>query len=128
MLEGSEAGKPGRRFSYKIWTQACKNLDLMRSETRPIVDLYAGTRHSTMTAMAEVMSPEEIQQASGHRTNAALMRYLQGRARYAQKAGTAVLKIQGKARGQVIKLPGGDRGQASGIGIAEIHDDSCKQF
>jgi integrase len=101
----AEAGKPyGQRFLYKQWTQACKNLGLMQSETRPIVDLYAGTRHSTITAMGEFMSPEEVQQASGHRTTQALMRYLQGRARYAQKAGTLVQQIQGRARGEVIAM------------------------
>jgi integrase len=94
-----EQGKPfGQKFLYRIWVRACKNLGLMRSETLPICDLYGGTRHSTMTAMSEFMSPEEIQQASGHRTNQALMRYLQGRSRYAQKATDVIADMQNRAR------------------------------
>ena len=103
--KGVAAGqKFGNRYLYKWWTRACENLGLMRSETRPIADLYAGTRHSTMTALAAHLSPEEIQQASGHRTTKAMMRYLQGKARYAQKAGVELLKMQEKARADVVSL------------------------
>ena len=94
----------GSAFLYKLWLRACKNLGLMRSETLPICDLYAGTRHSTITALGEVMSPEEIQQASGHRTGAAFVRYMQGRARYAQKATAAISDLQKRARGETAQV------------------------
>lgn len=101
----AEAGKPfGQRFLYKIWTNACKALGLMRSDTLPICDLYAGTRHSTMTALGEFMRPSEVQEASGHRTTKAMMRYLQGRARYAQKQQDIVANMQARARGEVVRL------------------------
>lgn len=101
----AESGKPfGQRYLYKLWTNACKALGLMRSDTLPICDLYAGTRHSTITAMGEVMSPEEVQQASGHRTSQALTRYLQGRSRYAQKAMSTIAKIQNQAGAEVKRL------------------------
>lgn len=99
------AGKPfGKGYLYSIWKKACKNLGLMKSATQPICDLYGGTRHSTMTAMGEHMSPEEVQQASGHRTNAALMRYLQGRSRYAQKAQSVISQLQQTAKGDTAKI------------------------
>lgn len=101
-----ESGKPyGQKYLYYVWRRACKNLGLMQSPTVPICDLYGGTRHSTMTALSEHMSPEEIQQASGHRTNAALMRYLQGQSRYAQKAGNLIAEMQKKAKGDAEIIP-----------------------
>lgn len=102
-----ESGKPfGQKYLYYVWRRACRNLGLMQSDTIPICDLYGGTRHSTMTALAEHMSPEEIQQASGHRTNAALMRYLQGQSRYAQRASNLISQLQQTANGNadVIQL------------------------
>lgn len=102
-----ESGKAyGEKYLYYVWRRACQNLGLMQSPTVPICDLYGGTRHSTMTALAEHMSPEEIQQASGHRTNDALMRYLQGQSRYAQKAGNLISQLQQTAKGnaEVIQL------------------------
>ena len=41
------------------------------------VDLYGGTRHSTVTALRQVATPEEIKKATFHSTNKAIERYLQ---------------------------------------------------
>jgi hypothetical protein len=68
------------------------------------VDLYGGTRHSTLTALGEFLSPEEVKKGSLHKTNNALERYLQGRARYAKKVSAQVVKMQNDKKGEVIKL------------------------
>jgi hypothetical protein len=39
------------------------------------VDLYGGTRHSTVTALRKVATPEEIKNATFHTTNKAFERY-----------------------------------------------------
>jgi hypothetical protein len=61
------------------------------------------TRHSTLTALGEFLSPEEIKKGTLHKTNKALERYLQGKARYAKKVSAQVVKMQ-KGKGKVIEL------------------------
>jgi hypothetical protein len=41
------------------------------------VDLYGGTRHSTVTALRQVATPEEIKNATFHSTNKAFEGYFQ---------------------------------------------------
>jgi len=41
------------------------------------VDLYGGTRHSTVTALRQVATPEEIKNATFHSTNKAFERCFQ---------------------------------------------------
>jgi len=63
----------------------------------PMLD-YGGTRHSTLTALGEFLSPEEVKRGSLHKTNKALERYLQGRARYAKKVSQLRLSRCSRAR------------------------------
>ena len=72
-MSGVEAGRRfGNRYFYKWWKKACKNLGIEG------VDLYGGTRHSTVTELREVFSPEEIRRSGTlHTTNKAFDRYLQ---------------------------------------------------
>ncbi len=64
--------KFGNKYFYKWWKKACKNLNIDG------VDLYGGTRHSTVTALREVFSPEKIRKSGTlHSTNKAFDRYLQ---------------------------------------------------
>ncbi len=72
-ISGVTAGqKFGNKYFYKWWKKACKNLNIDG------VDLYGGTRHSTVTALREVFSPEEIRKSGTlHSTNKAFDRYLQ---------------------------------------------------
>jgi integrase len=91
-VKGIQSVKPGQKFGdrylYKWWKKACDNLGVKD------VDLYGGTRHSTITALGEFLSPEEVKRGSLHKTNKALERYLQGKARYAKKVSAEVLKMQ----------------------------------
>jgi hypothetical protein len=59
----------GDRFGPKYlktwWDRACKNLGITG------VDLYGGTKHSTVTALGKTLSPEQIQRgATGHASDA----------------------------------------------------------
>lgn len=61
----------GMRYLYKYWKRACANLGVEG------VDLYGGTKHSTVTALKKKYSPEEIKnKGTGHKTNKAFDRYL----------------------------------------------------
>jgi integrase len=73
-ISGCKAGqKFGQRYLYKWWKKACDNL---RVEN---VDLYGGTRHSTVTALGRTMTPEQIKAGSLHKTNKAFERYFQSK-------------------------------------------------
>lgn len=70
---GVAAGtKFGPRYLYKWWIKACRNLGVEG------VDLYGGTRHSTVTALGQVCTPEETRDATGH-VSPAFERYFQGK-------------------------------------------------
>lgn len=75
--KGNGAAKPGAQFGkdylYKWWKQACKNLRVEK------VDLYGGTRHSTVTALGKELTPEQIRAGSLHKTNKAFERYFQSK-------------------------------------------------
>lgn len=59
----------GNHIFYDYWKKACKNLGIEG------VDLYGGTKHSSVQALREMLTPEQIRLASGHTTNKAFERY-----------------------------------------------------
>jgi integrase len=76
-IKGNGTAKPGNQFGkdyfYKWWKSACKNLGIEG------VDLYGGTRHSTLSMLQTDLSEEEIMRhASMHSSNIALRRYIRG--------------------------------------------------
>ena len=74
-VSGVEAGEPfGEKYFYKWWKKACANLGITD------VDLYGGTKHSSVTALRREFSPEKIQRAAQIKTNAAFDRYLRAEA------------------------------------------------
>jgi integrase len=69
-ISGVKAGQAfGNKYFYKWWKKACASLGVEG------VDLYGGTRHSTVTALRQVATPEEIKNATFHNTNKAFERY-----------------------------------------------------
>lgn len=72
-MKGIGGVTPGSRFGpkylYKWWKKACKNLGIEG------LDLYGGTRHSSVRALAEKFTPEQIKRV-GWKTNKAFERYL----------------------------------------------------
>jgi integrase len=73
--KGNGSAKPGSKFGkdylYNWWKKACHNLNIDG------VDLYGGTRHSTATALGQILSPEQIKAGTMHSTNKAFERYFQ---------------------------------------------------
>jgi len=68
-LESKAAVTAGSRFGLHFlnnwWMKACGNLGITG------VALYAGTKHSTVTALGKIMSPEQIKHnVTGHTSNA----------------------------------------------------------
>ena len=73
-IPGVPAGtKFGVHYLWKWWKKACSNLGIDG------VDLYGGTRHSTVTALGKICTPEQIKDATGH-TSKAFERYFQNKA------------------------------------------------
>lgn len=60
----------GPKYFKKYWDKACKNLDIEG------VDLYGGTKHSTVTALGKFLSPEQIQRGGTGHASDAFKRYL----------------------------------------------------
>lgn len=61
----------GQRCLYSWWKRGCAACGVSG------VDLYGGTKHSTVTALRKHFSPEEIKRATMHKTNKAFERYFQ---------------------------------------------------
>ena len=69
-LKGVKAGdRFGDKYLYKWWVKACDNLGIEG------LDLYGGTRHSTVRGLRKYRTPEEIRMGSMHSTNKAFERY-----------------------------------------------------
>ena len=72
---GEEGVAPDVPFNkgrlYKWWKRGCARIGVEG------VDLYGGTRHSSVTALREHFTPEEIKRATMHSTNQAFERYYQ---------------------------------------------------
>jgi integrase len=70
-LKGASDNAPfGEKYFYKWWVKACANLGIEG------VDLYGGTRHSSVRALRKYRSPEEIKRAAMSETNKAFERYM----------------------------------------------------
>lgn len=71
-VSGVAADKPfGLKLFYKWWKRACADLGIEG------VDLYGGTRHSSVVDLRHYATPEQIKHATMHTTNAAFERYYQ---------------------------------------------------
>lgn len=96
-LSGCKAGqKFGERYLYKWWKRACVNIGIED------VDLYGGTRHSTTTALGQICTPEQVQDATGHASKA-FQRYFQGRQARALKVTRQIKSLSNKP---VINIKG----------------------
>jgi integrase len=70
-ISGVRENEPfGNRYLWKWWKKACANLGIEG------IDLYGGTKHSTVRALREFYSPEEIKRSGKISTNKAFDRYL----------------------------------------------------
>ena len=70
-ISGVKENEPfGIKYFYKWWIKACDLLGIKG------VDLYGGTRHSSVRALRQYHSPEEIKRAAMSETNKAFDRYM----------------------------------------------------
>lgn len=60
----------GPNHFYDWWKKACRNLGIEG------VDLYGGTKHSTVTALGQKYTPEEIQERGTGHLSKSFLRYL----------------------------------------------------
>lgn len=87
----------GSHCLYRAWKRACKRLGIEG------VDMYGGTKHTTVTAMAEYFTPEEIQKhGTMHTTSKAFNRYFQAEVRPSRTIYEKVNEVRGG--GKVVKL------------------------
>ena len=103
-ISGVAAGvRFGQRQFRTWWNKACGNLNINN------VDLYGGTKHSTVTALGKVLTPEQIQRgATGHASDA-FKRYMLPDVNEALKATRAVRQIQRGSDKELIKFPEGGK-------------------
>ncbi|MFO7884026.1 MAG: hypothetical protein R6U68_04320 [Desulfobacteraceae bacterium] len=88
-ISGVKAGvRFGQKQFRKWWNQACKNLNIEG------VDLYGGTKHSTVTALGKVLTPEQIQRGVTGHVSDAFKRYMLPDVNEALEATKAVEKIR----------------------------------
>ena len=88
-----KGSKFGNGYLYKWWKRACANLGVEG------VDLYGGTRHSTVTALGKICTPEEVKDATGH-VSEAFERYFQCKQARALKVTEKIRELSGS----VVKL------------------------
>jgi integrase len=97
-----KAGEQISRYAfYKWWKKACKSLGIEG------VDLYGGTRHSTVSAMAEYFTKEEMREhGTQHGTNKAFERYFRSEAKPKREIYKKVRELQEKNKkaGKVIRM------------------------
>ena len=99
-LSGLKAGAPfGPKYFNTWWARACKNIGIEG------VGLYGGTRHTTATALGQVLTPEEIKRGgTGSKTNKAFDRYFQPHKRDHVKVAIALKKLRNEIYGELIDL------------------------
>lgn len=97
---GVNAGEQfGPKYFKKWWDKACANLGIEG------VDLYGGTKHSTATALGELLTPEQIKRGgTGSATNKAFERYFQPKRTESLKVTAAVKQLHKKKAGELVEL------------------------
>jgi integrase len=96
---GVKAGTPfGPKYFNIWWKKACKNLGISG------VSVYPGVKHSTVTALGQVLSPERIQHdVTGHVSDAFKRYFLPDKER-AVTATRQINKIRKEKSATIIKL------------------------
>jgi len=94
-IEGLSGVVAGQQFHPKLlnnwWKRACKNLGIEG------VTLYPGVKHSTMTAMSKLLSPEQIRRGGSQHASKAMDRYLVPNQHESDHYQKILEKLQGKA-------------------------------
>lgn len=101
-ISGVTAGRPyGVAYLGRWWKRACEKIGLEG------VSLYPGTKHSTVTALGQLLTPEEIKRGgTGHATNAAFERYMLPDQREKLKVREALKRVRLNAGQQLVNQNG----------------------
>lgn len=86
--------KPDTPFGVKLLYKVAKKA--MAEHGIHDVDLYAFTKHSTVTAISDAYGEEAGREATGHKTNAAFARYYVKRRGHQQRTGEILNNLRGK--------------------------------
>lgn len=104
-VPGVQSVKPdqpfGHKLFYKRWIRACQNLKIKG------LDLYAGTRHTSITEIARRYGTSNAIKTSGHSTNKAFERYCRVQDHTALEMAKARAETV-NGGGQVIRLRTGE--------------------
>ena len=97
---GVKAGEQfGPKYFKKWWDKACENLGIDG------VDLYGGTKHSTATALGQLLTPEQIKRGgTGSATNKAFERYFYPRRTESLKVTSAIKQLRNKNKGDILEF------------------------
>ena len=97
--KGTRASKQFGPKYFKIWwDKVCENVGIRG------VDLYGGTKHSTVTALGQVMTPEQIQRGSTGHASDAFKRYMLPDVNEAIQVRQAVKQIQSGTAKQPLNI------------------------
>jgi hypothetical protein len=69
------------------------------------ITFYGGTKHSTATALGQLLTPEEIKRGgTGSATNKAFERYFQPRRTESLKVTSAIRQLRRKNKGEIVEF------------------------
>ena len=101
-LKSKSGVKAGTQFGpkyFKIWwDKACENIGIKG------VDLYGGTKHSTVTALGKFLSPEQIQRGGTGHASDAFKRYMLPDINEAVQVRQAVTKARAKGAKHLLNI------------------------
>jgi integrase len=93
---GIKVGQPfGQRYLRKYWAKACENLEIVG------VTLYPGTKHSTVTGLGKLLTPEQIKRGATGHVSDAFERYMLPDVNEATIATRKIAQMQKKS-GKVV--------------------------
>lgn len=99
-VSGVKAGEPfGPTQFNRWWKRACKNLGI-----DPDVTLYPGTKHSTMTAMSQVLTPEQVRKGGSRHASKAMDRYIIPSDRDGDLYQDTLRKVRDKGKAEVVEI------------------------
>lgn len=92
----------GERFSRKVfnnwWKRACEKLGIED------VTLYPGTKHSTMTAVSKILSPEQVRKGGSSHKSKAMERYIIPSSHDRDLYQEAIKSLRGQ-KAEVVEMP-----------------------
>jgi integrase len=97
--------KFGERYLRKYWAKACEKLEIVG------VTLYPGTKHTTVTALGKLLTPEQIKRGATGHVSDAFERYMLPDTNEATIASQKIAEMQ-RPKGKIVDInKGGNLGK-----------------